>query len=54
SQARADFCYQSHIQELIPLAVIAEYLDITIPPVAALVEKGAPQAVQRCDSFDYA
>ena len=52
--ARADFCYQSHIQELIPLAVIADYLDITIPPVAALVERGSPQAVQRCDSLDYA
>jgi REP element-mobilizing transposase RayT len=39
SDARAAFCYQSHKLEFIPLSVIAEYLQITIPPVAALVKR---------------
>jgi len=41
SDARAVFCYRLHVNEFIPLAVIANYLGITIPPVAILVQKGA-------------
>ena len=39
--ARADFCYRLHIQEFIPLSVIAEFLGTTISPIAVLVQKGA-------------
>ena len=40
SLARIAFCYQCHIKELIPLSIIARYLRITIPPVAAMIKKG--------------
>ena len=40
SFARAVFCYRLHIQEYIPLSVIAVFLGITISPVAILVQKG--------------
>lgn len=40
SDARAAFCYRLHIDELIPLTRIADYLKITIPPIAILVQKG--------------
>ncbi len=40
SQARADFCYRTHIEELLPVSVVAEYLQITISPVTVLVERG--------------
>jgi len=43
SQARADFCYRSHVMELIPLSVIAEFLRVTISPIAVLVSKGTPE-----------
>jgi len=39
--ARAAFCYQLHIQEFIPLSVIANFLGTTISPIAILVQKGA-------------
>jgi REP element-mobilizing transposase RayT len=42
SLARADFCYQSHLKELIPLSVIAGFLRTTISPIALLVKKGDP------------
>lgn len=39
--ARAVFCYQLHIQEYIPLSIIAGFLGTTISPIAILVQKGA-------------
>lgn len=39
--ARAAFCHQLHIQEFIPLSVIANFLGTTISPIAILVQKGA-------------
>ncbi len=39
--ARAVFCYRLHIQEFIPLSVIASFLGTTISPIAILVQKGA-------------
>jgi hypothetical protein len=39
SGARAAFCQQSHLNELIPLSVIAGYLRTTISPVAAHIKK---------------
>lgn len=44
SSARAAFCYQSHIKELIPLSVIAKYLRTSISPIAILVKKGDPKS----------
>ncbi len=41
TRARADFCYQLYIEELLPLTVIADFLKTTIPPVASLVRLGA-------------
>ena len=38
--ARAVFCYRLHIQEFIPLSVIARFLGTTISPIAILVQKG--------------
>ncbi len=38
--ARAVFCYRLHVQEYIPLSVIARFLKTTISPVAVLVQKG--------------
>jgi REP element-mobilizing transposase RayT len=40
SEARAAFCYQLHIKELVPLSNIAAYLCTTISPIAVLVRKG--------------
>ena len=40
SKARARFCHQMHIIELLPLSVIARYLKISIAPVTRLVEQG--------------
>jgi putative transposase len=42
SFARAAFCYECHVKEFIPLSIIAQYLQITISPVAVLVNKGTP------------
>jgi len=39
SDARAAFCYQLHLTELIPLSVIAEYLRTTISPISVHVKK---------------
>ncbi len=39
--ARAVFCYRLHMQEFIPLSVIASFLGTTISPIAILVQKGA-------------
>jgi REP element-mobilizing transposase RayT len=39
--ARAVFCYRLHMQELIPLSVIAGFLGTTISPIAILVQNGA-------------
>jgi len=39
SNARTAFCYQLHLEELIPLSVIAEYLRTTISPISAHVKK---------------
>lgn len=39
SEARAAFCRQAHLEELIPLSVIARYLKMTISPVSVLVNK---------------
>lgn len=41
ADARAVFCYQVHIEEFIPLSVIAGFLGTTISPIAVLVQKGA-------------
>ncbi len=41
SDARAVFCYKLHIEELLPLSIIADFLKITIPPIATLVRLGA-------------
>ena len=43
SEARAVFCYRTHVLELIPLSVIAKYLGVSISSVAVLVKKGALQ-----------
>jgi hypothetical protein len=50
SKARAEFCYQSHEQELIPLSVIARFLKTTIPPIAVLVKQGAPEVEEYCSA----
>lgn len=42
SDARAAFCYEAHILEFIPLSIIAQFLQMTISPVDALVKKGTP------------
>ncbi len=39
SEARAAFCSQAHLEELIPLSVIARYLKMTISPVSVLVQR---------------
>jgi REP element-mobilizing transposase RayT len=39
-QARAVFCYRANVIELIPQTVIANFLGLTISPVAVLIEKG--------------
>jgi REP element-mobilizing transposase RayT len=48
SDARASFCYLTHEEELLPMAVIARFLHITIPSVATLFRRGkslhTPQA----------
>lgn len=41
SKARAAFCYQAHIMELLPIKAIAEYLKLTSSPVSVLVQNGA-------------
>jgi REP element-mobilizing transposase RayT len=43
TDARAAFCYESHMNELLPLSIIAQHLQMTISPVAALVKKGTPE-----------
>lgn len=40
SDARAEFCHHAHIKELLPISVIAEFLNMTISPVSVLVRKG--------------
>jgi len=40
SKARAAFCYQLHVEQYIPQAVIARFLGITISPVSVLIQKG--------------
>ena len=50
SKARAEFCYQSHEQELIPLSVIARFLKTTIPPIAVLVKQGTPEVEEYCSA----
>jgi hypothetical protein len=39
SEARAAFCSQAHLEELIPLSVIARYLKMTISPVSVLIKR---------------
>lgn len=39
SEARAAFCSQAHLEELIPLSAIAAYLKMTISPVAVLIKR---------------
>lgn len=41
SDARAEFCYRAHIEELLPIAAIADFLVITLSPVSVLVKNGA-------------
>ncbi|MFP4165423.1 MAG: hypothetical protein ACLFVE_15730, partial [Chitinispirillaceae bacterium] len=41
SDARAEFCYQVRMKELLPATVIAEFLRISVSPVAKLVRLGA-------------
>lgn len=41
TEARAVFCYLSHIKEAIPLSVISRFLGTTISPIAVLVQRGA-------------
>jgi putative transposase len=43
TDARAAFCYESHTIEFLPLSIIAQYLQMTISPVAALVKRGTPE-----------
>jgi len=40
TNARAVFCFLSHIKEAIPLSVISRFLGTTISPIAVLVQKG--------------
>lgn len=40
SEARAVFCYQLHVKELVPLSSIADFLCMTISPITILVRKG--------------
>jgi len=37
--ARVEFCHVAHVNELLPLSVIARYLNISIPAVSKLINK---------------
>ncbi len=39
TQARAELCYRAHVEELIPLSVVAQYLGTTLPPVMRLCRR---------------
>ncbi|MFP4164512.1 MAG: transposase [Chitinispirillaceae bacterium] len=41
SDARAEFCYKVRMKELLPASVIADFLRISVSPVAVLVRNGA-------------
>ena len=45
SDARAFFCYRAHVEELLPLAIVARFFKITIPSAGALAQRGKKQAV---------
>ncbi len=41
SRARAQFCRSCHVQELLPFAVIARFLKVTIAAVGSMVKRNA-------------